>query len=158
MPKIVLEPVLAYVHAGLNSSSIDATAKAALKFGRSNIKDAKKVLYKECFSGVPKPKRVSTESRTASEADIADIISMLRILDAQDCQPAFAVPSTSLGSLPRSRPEELLSISMAERICSLEEQFEQMKELTDGLILSKKDHSFRLKRIENRPMPSSTPY
>ena len=151
-PKIILDPVLSYVHAGLNAGSSDATAKAALAyFPRVAIDIAKDVLYKECFPNETKPKRVSSESRTASEADLGDIISMLKKLDTYEFPPVFAVPSTQLASLPKSRPEELLSISVGERMCCLEEKFERLKDLTDGLILSKLDHSFRLKRLEDRP-------
>ena len=160
IPKIVLDPVLSYVHAGLNSGSVDATAKAALAyFPRTAIDNAKDILYKECQPGVTKPKRATSELRSASEADLMDIISTLRKLDTQDRPPVFAVQSTQLGSLPKARPEELMSISMAERLCNLEEQLSHMKEISDGLILSKLDHSFRLTRLENReaPVPAHIP-
>lgn len=154
--KIVLDPVLSYVHAGLNSASVDATIKATLSYyPREAIDNAKDMLYKECCDGIAKPKRIDSELRKAVEADLHDIVAIMRKIDSNELPPTvFAVPSTKLGSLPRSRPEELLSISMADRICCLEEQFAQMKELTDGLILSKLDHGFRIRKLEECPKPS----
>ena len=151
-PNIVLDPVLAYMHAGLNSGSVDSTVKAALScFPRDVIEAAKDILYAECCTST-RPKRIDSETRTATEADLYDIVSVMRNLDSIPDPPIFAVPSTKLASLPRSRPEELLSISIAERMSVIEEQYAKLKDLTDSLILNKLDHSFRLKRLEDMPM------
>ena len=147
---VILDPVLAYVHAGMAAGTVEATTKATLSFfPREAIAKAKDVIYDKCAEVTgAKPKRRDGELRTATEADLQDIISAIRKVDTCSNPPTFAVPSLSLSSLPRSKPEELLSISIAERMALLEEQHQHMKEIMDGLVLNKLDHSFRLRKLE----------
>ena len=147
---IILDPVLAYVHAGVAAGTVEATTKATLAFfPREAIVKAKDVIYDQCSAVTgTKQKRRDGDLRTATEADLQDIITALRKVDTCSDPPTFAVPSFCLHSLPRSKPEELLSLSIADRMASLEEQHNHMREIIDGLVLNKLDHSFRLRRLE----------
>ena len=74
-----------------------------------------------------KPARRDSSLRTVKEAHISDILSALRKLDSENKLPCVAVTGKDLRLLPRSHPEEINTISLADRVNCMEAKITQLQ-------------------------------
>ena len=94
----------------------------------SEISEAKSLLWK-CFPLIlgDISKRRSTVSRSASEADVIDIMEAVKAVDgAQVCSHRFLCGN--LDRIPKFAPDEASLFSLADRVSSLERDFIKLQE------------------------------
>ena len=109
--------------------------KAVLGFyTEKEISLAKELLFKKCdpFIIGSFKRRITTSSRTDMEANVEDIIEVLKHLDGNQSRPIFAVSSNFLNRCPKSSPEELNDISVVDRVSQLENTVQTLKQLFEA--------------------------
>ena len=96
---------------------------------KDDIIEAKNILWDSCSKDLQeKPNRRETSSRSATEAHVHDIIGALNKLDEDEKAPRILLDAKLLSLIPRSRAEEINSISLADRVHQLEAKFATMAE------------------------------
>jgi hypothetical protein len=132
--QVILQPLLAYVHYGLLSGTVDSVRKAIIGYYTHDvIMEAKQVLFDKVDNdviGTIKDRR-DGDTRSKAEADINDILAAMARLDKATHTPIFAVPSYQINTMPRSHPEELSSISVIDRLNDLEDKHKQCQQSVD---------------------------
>ncbi len=145
---LLVEPLLAYITFAMQSATEANIKRAVLgRFDHEEIIDAKTKLWSCC--GEEKlgefQRRKDSSSRSEREAHLADIISALIRLDNEDKMPTIAIEAMSLGKIPRSHPEELNNISMADRLNQMEHKMASLAQVLDTYI---QDNMAMRKEIE----------
>lgn len=135
--KILVEPLLAYITFALQSAAEANIKRAVLgRFDHEEIVEAKTKLWSWC--GEDKlgefPRRKDSSSRSEREAHLTDIIHALIKLDNEDTMPTIVIDALSLGKIPRSHPEELNNISLADRLNQLESKMASMTQVLDTYV------------------------
>ena len=134
---IINNAILSYMVLSMQSSSAEKIKSAVLgHFVLEYIINAKDKLW-----AVVKPdiigrrkRRTDGTTRSEKEAHTQDIITALYQLDEADKTPDIVISALSLGSIPRSFPEELNHISLVDRLNQLEERFTCLSEVVDHTV------------------------
>lgn len=90
--------------------------------------------------------------KTEKYSHVDDIVSAIYLLDAADKMPDIVLSATDLGKIPRSHPEELNDISLADRLNTIEEQMTSLRQIVDGNVSS--NHSLKRQILELQMKPS----
>lgn len=135
----IVNPLLAYVANGLNNSTPALVATAALQvYTTEEITEAKKVLFEK--NGIHTDiigvyhNRQNTQLRSSGHAHLEDIIKAVQALDSSGNSPLYSVAIADIEKVPRSKPEELNTVSYVERLNDLENSVRDMKILMDRLV------------------------
>lgn len=134
---VVIEPVLSYAWFSMQNSSHDLITTAIMGyFSLEAVTNAKNVLWDVAEASIigEKPRRRGTANRNEKSAHVSDILEALVKLDKADQVPCFAIDALSIGMIPKSKPEELNNISLAERLNKLEEKMQNIQECNDRII------------------------
>ncbi len=128
---------MAYIKYGLQGSKGYNVRRAVLgKFNAEHILVAKRKLWDYC--GEEKlgefQRQKDSSGRSVKEAHLGDIMQALSKLDNEDDSPTIAIDALSLGTIPRSSPEELNDISVADRMNKLEDKMESVLSLLDHYV------------------------
>ena len=143
--KVLIQPVISYIVFSMQSGSVENIKNATVGFfSDDDITAAKYDLWAHCGSAIigEKKKRKETNTRSAKEANVIDIINACSHLDKYDCLPNIIISALTLNAIPRSHPEELNNIILADRLNRLESKMSCIQITLDSLIaenLSLKD-------------------
>ena len=153
---IILDPLLTYIAYGLSCGTSSNVKNAILGFfTQDEIIDAKNTLYDKCckFKNIigDNQSRKDSKARTEKEAHLLDLINAISALDKEGKMPIFAVPFLSLGRVPKSAPEELNNISLADRLNRLENTIDDMKILMDRNVAENYSIKDQLKQLQKNP-------
>ena len=114
--------MLTYVNTVINNSSIDNILKIVVNFYNSNdILLAKKLMWQTCDNDIigSLMSRHNSRTRPQADANAADIIDAMKLLDQRSAIPMFAASATD--KLPLRLPEELNLVCISERLSKVEE-------------------------------------
>ena len=146
--------MLTYIVYGLNSGTTSAVKRAVLgHFTDEKVGQAKDILFDNCDKEIigDKKKRVTTSARSNTEANLDDIIAAIQLLGPKRKLPTFAVSACDMPSMPRSHPEEINNISMADRMNRLEETVEALRGLVDKTLTENSQIKEELKELKSAP-------
>ena len=135
--KILVQPLLSYIVFSMQSGTVNNIRNAVLgKFSESQILEAKNALCDHCGIKVigEKPRRIRSTVRPAADAHLHDILTAWNKLDETDECPTLMLNAHSLDAIPRSHPEELNNISLADRLNQLEARSQAMQEVLDRVV------------------------
>ena len=159
----IIDPVLCYIVYGVNSGTHASVKKAVLgHFTAAAISKAKDILFEKCDNTVigKKQRRNSTMVRTNTEANLADIMDAITLLDNKGKLPNLAILANDLKDIPRSHPEELNNISLVDRLNKLEDTIQALKDITERSLQENVELREELKQIRTQttvPAMSSSP-
>ena len=127
---MINSPLLSYVHASLQTGTKEQIRRVVLgHFDPKLVTDAKNDLWASYADVLGEKKtRKGSNSKSKYEFEMDDIFDAMDKLDALKIEPNFVVSATDLFLLPRTRPEEVLSISIIERLSTLECQMQRIIE------------------------------
>ena len=152
---IIEDPVLAYI---LFSQQSGTAAKvrmvATAFFSIEQITQAKDRLWEKSDPGVlgENPRRKDSASRSEKDAHVGDIIVALSKLDKSEKMPRILINALDLGFIPRSHPEELNNITLADRLNQQEARLEKLQESNDRIIC---ENMVIMEKIQALPGPPS---
>lgn len=154
---VIFDPLLAYVIYArfISGGTTDMTKNAVLSgFTSEKIKIAKSLLWKTSLVDVigQFQNRRGSEVRSLDEANVMDILGALEKLDRADRMPLVAILSTQLSMIPRSHPEEVLPISVGDRMNRTEHRLSQLTDLVERVVAENADM-----RDEIRNLMTSSP-
>ena len=147
---------MTYVVYGLNSGTTSAVKRAVLgHFTDEKVSQAKDILFENCEKEIigDKKKRVTTSARSNTEANLDDVIAAIQLLGPKRKLPTFAVSACDMSNMPRSHPEEINNISMADRMNRLEETVEALKGLVDRTLTENSQIKEELKELKSVHVP-----
>ena len=133
---MLIHPILSYIAFSLNGGTIELIKQAvAGYFTSDDICEAKDLIFTKCDEeviGVKKSRRIRDgDARSKTDHDVMDIIEALNKLDAAGKTPDILIKATDLHLIPRSKPEELQSITLVDRVGHMEEKMRWMQEAID---------------------------
>ena len=134
---VIFDPLLAYVAYARVSGTNDMIRNAVIStFTSEQIASAKNAIWRQSLHDVigPLPKRRLTSMRSIAEANVQDILDALQKLDRADRLPSIAILSTELGAIPKAHPEEVLPISMADRMNKLEHRMTELMDVVERVV------------------------
>ena len=107
-------------------------------FALEDIIAAKDALWNACDITVigEKKRRRDGQHKKEGDSHTNDIINALQILDARDMMPDIVISFKDLGTIPRSHPEELNDISLADRLNQLETKLSSVIDTVDTCVAS----------------------
>ena len=117
---MIINEVLTFAIYCNNSNCIDNCKKVMLSFySDDEIKSAKRSLWMDCSKDIKNvfQNRITTETRTASSANIDDIMEAIIHLDAKGKLPD--VVAKDIGRLPDRQPEELNKLYIIKELAEL---------------------------------------
>ena len=132
--KLILNPLLAYVISSMHSGSNDNIKHVVSgHFCASDITTAKNDLWDHCDTNIigEKQKRKDSSSRSEKDANIQDILHALTKLDNINKIPPVAIPALDLHKIPRFHPEEFVTVSVLERLLSVENKLKNLQDSVD---------------------------
>ena len=135
--KVLIQPVISYIVFSMPSGSVENIKNATVGFfSDEDITAAKDYLWAHCGSAIigEKKKRKETNTQSAKEANVIDIINACSHIHKYDCLPNIVISALTLNAIPRSHPEELNNITLADRLNRLESQMSCMQITLDKLI------------------------
>ena len=118
-----MQPILSYILFSMQSAAADNIKLAVMgHFSDNTICEAKDMLWSFCGSKLigDKKSRKDSTARSEKDAHVSDIITTLVKLDKSKKLPCVVIDALSLGTIPRSHPEELNNISLCDRLNQLE--------------------------------------
>ena len=118
----ILNGLLTYVNTVINNSTYDKILKIIVTFYNANdILLAKRIMWQTCDTKIIGNfmSRNNSKARLNSEANAADIIDAMKLLDQNSAIPLFAASATD--KLPLRLPEELNLVCISERLSKVEE-------------------------------------
>ena len=131
----VTQPLLAYMAYALQSSTAEHVRTVITgHFTVADITEAKMTLWKQCggeIIGVDMPRRRDSNARSIAEAHVQDMLMAMNKLDNADKLPLFMIDAYSLGKIPRWHPEEVNTISLADRMLRTENKVAALQEAVD---------------------------
>ena len=127
---IYINELLCYIIHHINNSTMENISKVINYFYTcEGIYEAKKQLWTaegtQSLGGIIERKK--TAKRSASEANVDDIIEALIKLDSEDCVPCFTAKNVE--RLPECQPEQLNIVSIIDRLSSLEKEIKDHNKL-----------------------------
>ena len=155
LTNLIIDPLLTYVVSSLNTCTPDNIKRAVLShFTTEKIIDAKNKLWAKSDTTVigEKARRKDSTIRSEKEAHLSDTISALIKLDKADKLPFIVIEAQNLHTIPRSQPEELNNISLADRLNKLESKFDNLQDVLDRTIC---ENIMIKERLEKMPSYSS---
>lgn len=135
--QIIVQPLLTYIVFALQSGTAEKVKNAALGyFSNQDIQNAKDSLWDNSDTSIigDKQRRKDSSVRTEKEANTQDIINAIVKLEERAQMPCFVIDAYSLHVIPRSHPEELCDISLADRLNRLEQRINSLQEAMDSVI------------------------
>ena len=150
----IINHVLGYIRYAIDSST-DVNIKHAVTdhFKDQDIIDAKNILWEKCHEYLPeKQNRKDTSTRKAIEAHTSDMTDAIKKLIELDKSPKFLIDACTLQFIPKSRPEELNSVSLADRVNQLEGKLSSLintvdRYIADNMVLQ--DKVCKLERLSS---------
>jgi hypothetical protein len=134
----VFHALLAYAAMYIGSNSYEQIKRAIIgHFEVSEILDAKEVLWS--VADLPVRSRRDSFNRSEEEAHVVDILNALLKLDKAAKMPYFCVDYITLSSLPKSQPEELISISVCDRMNKIESNMLNITGMIEKLVIENKE-------------------
>ena len=129
---VVINSVLVYVANSMSNSAADTIKKCCSDFYTyEELIAAKNLLWDVGDSKVLPTKKNRREgtTRPVIEAVIDDIVDGMTHLDARDIVPPFGVDILGLNRIPKVIPAETLSLSICERLVSLENRIRNTEDV-----------------------------
>ena len=127
--------LLAYMAYALQSSTAEHVRTVITgHFTVADITEAKMTLWKQCggeIIGVDMPRRRDSNARSIAEAHVQDMLMAMNKLDNADKLPLFMIDAYSLGKIPRWHPEEVNTVSLADRMLRTENKVAALQEAVD---------------------------
>ena len=137
---MISDPILSYIFYCMMKSTKQKIVKAAAGYYSSDdITAAKNNLWSSIIDATSylgnKPNRRGSSNKSLSESNVEDIIDAINKIDNEKKIPVpkFVVEAPDLKMIPKAVPEEMLSISVCERLNALEANYDQMHENIDML-------------------------
>ena len=128
---VIFSPLLTFIESNRGSCTLLHIKTVVLsRFTTDQIVSAKLQLWQLITVAQTLGKtttRREGKTRTAAEAELADVFEALKVLEDADLLPRFAVYSEDIGFLPRIRAEDIDTVSLAERLLDLEEVVQGLK-------------------------------
>ena len=126
-------------------------------FTTEQISEGKDTLWSHCDTHIIGDKQVrkGSNARSAKDAHVSCILNAWAKLDRLDATPTVLINALSLQLIPRSHPEELHSISFADRLNRMEERMEQMMVLLDSTVA---ENSWLKERVQSMNCRPAFPY
>ena len=127
---VINSPLLSYMYASLQTGTREQLKRVVLgHFDPKLISDAKKDLWK-CYGDVlgKMKERKGSCTKPKYEFEVDDVLDAMNKLDTLKIEPNLVVSASDLFLLPRTRPEEVLPISIIERLSTLESQMKRIIE------------------------------
>jgi hypothetical protein len=135
--KVILNSVLTYVVYALDNSTADDIISCCVQFYTCDeLRLAQKSLWDNCDVNIIGPcvRRRDSSVRSEVEALTSDIIAAVQKLDSAGVLPTFAVDSIGLHRIPKCKPSETNTLSMCERLVTLETRLRSVEEsLSDNV-------------------------
>ena len=132
--KMLIDPLMSYTLYSLQNSTPENVKHAILcHFTADQINKAKSKLWETSDINIigEKVRRKDSTVRTEKEANIQDILTAISKLDRVNKMPNIMMSAMDIGTIPKSFPEELMNISLADRLNQLEAKFTHMQEIVD---------------------------
>ena len=121
----IINPLLSYILFSLSSGTVSNIVKAVVNhFSLEVIEEAKALLWSKCGNSVigSAVNRRDSAVRSKNEAHVQDIICALQKLDRANISLNVVIHAHDLGMIPRSHPEELMSISVIDCLNKMEQK------------------------------------
>lgn len=137
--------LLAYILYSMQSGTAEKIKSIVrTHFAIDDIIIAKDKLWDAADQSIIGPRKRRRDGTIKSEkhSHAEDVVTALYQLDAADNMPDITLNAMDLGCIPRSHPEELNEISMADRLNRMEERLSALTEVVDrtvGINLTLKD-------------------
>ena len=124
----IIDELLSYVCFYINNSCLDNIKKIVSSFySQDEILKSKKHLWDVCSKNLsPYTERKTTDKRSSSEANLADIFKGIKELDSGCCLPNFV--AKNLERIPERQPEDTNIVCMLNRICSVEKVIKDLEQ------------------------------
>ena len=158
----ISNPVLAYIVYSLqNSTKRKIVSAVAGYYSLNDIVEAKEVLWSSITDSTSylgdKKSRKGSSSKPASEFHAEDIVDAITKIEKEKRiqMPRFIVEAYDLSLIPRAIPEETLSVSIAERVNSLEDLCKSLKTNVDNLLSKNVVLTERINNVVSLPRYSS---
>ena len=148
----ICDPLLSYIVYSMMNSTSDNIKNAVLgHFTDAQINNSKFMLWNKCDMGIigEKPRRKDSSMRPEKEAHVLDILNALSKLDKAGCMPNIVINAMHLGHIPRSFPEELNNISLADRLNRFETKLTHLQEVLDRTVCENITIKERLDKSES---------
>ncbi len=156
---IIMDPLLAYCVFAMQSGTMDKVKTAVMGYFHTDaINIAKTTLWSKCNHDIigAEQKHKNTGNRSKSEADVEDILRALTQLDGN--MPTVVISAKDLSFIPRSHPEELHDISLADRLNKIEKRMQKMCESLDGVIAENMALKDQINAVSVRSDPDPISY
>ena len=138
---IISDPILSYIaYCMLRSTKQKIVKAVAGYYSNDAINDAKNNLWSSIVDATTylggKPNRRGSANKPVSEYHVEDIIDAINKVDNEKKIPVprFVVDAPDLKLIPKAVPEEMMSISVCERLNSLETRYDQMQVNMDYIV------------------------
>ena len=143
----------------MQSGTIDKIKSVVIsRFTIEDIIDAKDMLW--AVAGVDtigdRKRRRDGTNKSEKESHTNDILQALIQLDAAALTPIILVNAMDLGSIPRSHPEELNDISMADRLNRMETRLAALTQVVDHNVANNMDLKEQMSSLQDKQNNSVT--
>ena len=144
--KVILNEILSYLHFYRDCANADALRRVVLGFYTAeDITDAKKLLVHELQAKVSNcqflTERRNSTARTASEAEVDDILGIFDTADGQQALDNYLFVSSNLNQLPKYGPEELNIGAVVDRQVRIESRVDAVNARIDQITSVHDDNS-----------------
>ena len=163
---IISDPILSYIAYCMLRSTKQKIVKAVAGYYSSDaINDAKNNLWSSIVDSTTylgsKPNRRGSQNKPVSEYHVEDIIDAINKVENEKKIPVprFVVDAPDLKFIPKAVPEEMMSISVCERLNSLEAKYEQMQLNMDSIVaenLSIQEEMLQIKSLSPKSFAAVT--
>ena len=160
-PYNINNPLLAYIVFSMQSGTAEKIKTViCAHFIMEDIIKAKDKLWDVSDLSIigARKRRRDGSINSEKQSHVEDIVTVLYQLDAVDNLPTITLNAMDLGCIPRSHPEELNDISMADRLNRMEQRLSALSEVVDrtvGINMTLKDQMDAIKRDNSAPLPKS---
>ena len=148
--------LLAYTVYSIQSGTAEkVTSVVRAHFTIDDIIIAKDKLWDTADQSIigPKKRRRDGAIKTEKQSHAEDVVTALYQLDAADKMPHITLSAMDLGCIPRSHPEELNDISMADRMNQMEERLSALTDVVDRSVRNNMTLKDRIDAIQQDSNP-----
>ena len=151
--------LLAYTVYSMQSGTAEKiTSVVRAHFTIDDVIIAKDKLWDAADQSIIGPRKRRRDGTIKSEkhSHTEDVVTALYQLDAADKMPHITLSAMDLGCIPRSHPEELNEISMADRLNRMEERLSALTEVVDrtvGINMTLKDQMNAIQQDSHASFP-----
>ena len=148
--------MLAYISFAIDKGTCAKVQNATVGlFSIDEIVDAKNELWAVSGNHLhEKQNRKTLSLRTEKEAHAEDIIEALKKLNEENHMPRILIDAKDLDKIPRSHPEELNDVSLADRLNQLEQKMSDHGKVLDTYIAQNIVLGDRIEELEKGKKPS----